>query len=75
MIFCLNATPEEILNRIGRHKHRPLLNVEDPLAEVKKLLERRKEFYKRADYQIDTTGKNAERVAKEIIEIYKNSTG
>jgi shikimate kinase len=71
IIFCLNAEPEEILRRTKKYTHRPLLNVDGPLAEIKNLLNKRKEYYKRADYQIDTNGKNAEEVAKEIIEIYK----
>jgi len=71
LIFCLNATPEEILRRTKRYVHRPLLNVDDPLTEIKELLNKRKEYYKRADYQIDTNGKSIEEVAKEIIEIYK----
>jgi len=71
LIFCLNATPEEILRRTKRYVHRPLLNVDDPLTEIKELLNKRKEYYKRADYQIDTNGKSIEEIAKEIIEIYK----
>ena len=72
VIFCLNATPEEILKRAKKYTHRPLLNVADPLVEIKKLLGKRKEFYKRADCRIDTTGKSVTGVAKEIIGIYKN---
>jgi len=71
VIFCLNAAPEEILRRAGKYTHRPLLNVADPLAEIKKLLKKREEYYKRADYQIDTAGKSADQVSKEIIEIYE----
>ncbi len=74
VIFCLNAAPEEILNRIGKHKHRPLLNTDDPLSKIKELLEKRREYYKRADYQIDTNGKTPTRVSEEIIGIYKRQT-
>lgn len=71
VLFCLNATAEEILKRIGGEKHRPLLNVNDPLGEINYLLKKREPYYKRADYQIDTTGKSVKRVAEEIISIYR----
>ena len=73
IIFCLNATPEEILKRTKRYSHRPLLNVADPLAEIKVILKNRTEYYKRADYQIETTGKTADEVSKEIIGIYNKT--
>ena len=71
VLFCLNATAEEILKRIGDQKHRPLLNVNDPLGEINYLLKKREPYYKRADYQIDTTGKSVKCVAEEIISIYR----
>ena len=67
VIFCLNATPEIVLRRTGKYTHRPLLNVIDPLAEIKKLMKKRKSYYKRADYQIDTSGKSVDEVSREII--------
>ena len=72
VIFCLNATPEEMLKRTEKHSHRPLLNLPDPLMQIKKILWDRREYYKRADYQIDTTGKSAGEVAKDIIAIYRS---
>jgi len=75
IIFCLNATPKEILERTKKYIHRPLLNVDDPLKEIKRLLEARKEHYKKADYQIDTTGKNADEVSAKIIAIYNRKNG
>ena len=81
IIFCLNATPKEILRRTEKYKHRPLLNrlkiatqIGNQLVEIKRLLKEREEYYKRADYQIDTNGKSITEVSREIIEIYQNST-
>ena len=74
IIFCLSAQPEEILKRTKRYSHRPLLNVADPLVEIKKILKNRTGYYKRADYQIETTGKTADEVSKEIIKTYKKQT-
>ena len=75
VIFCLNATAEEILRRTKEYTYRPLLNISNPLSEIKKLLKKREGYYKRADYQIDTNGKSVTKVAKEIIEIYKKHMG
>jgi shikimate kinase len=73
IIFCLNTTPEEILKRTKRHAHRPLLNVEDPLEGIKCLLQKRKDCYKKADYQIDTTDKSTNEVFQEIVRIYNKA--
>lgn len=74
VIFCLNASPEEILRRTKRCAHRPLLNVDNPLSEIKKLLNKRSHYYKKADCQIDTNGRSAAEVAEEIIGIYNRQT-
>ena len=67
VLFCLNATPEEIYARTRRHAHRPLLQVPDPVAKIRELLAARAPLYAKADHQIDTNGKTAGVVAKEII--------
>lgn len=65
ILICLNAAPEEIFRRIKNEKHRPLLNVEDPLKKIKELLDYRKPYYNKIPVQIDTTGKNIDEVVKE----------
>lgn len=72
IIFCLNANPEEILRRTSKYAHRPLLNVADPLTKIKELLAARREYYDRADYEIDTSYINVNKAAHSIIDIYKN---
>ena len=71
VLFCLNATPEDIYKRVSTEAHRPLLNVKDPISEINYLLKKREPYYKKADYQIKTTAKTARDVADEIIEIYR----
>lgn len=71
VLFCLNASAEEIFKRIGHDTDRPLLNVSDPLEQINYLMKKREPYYKRADYQIDTNGKSVKEIAKEIIDIYK----
>ncbi|MDD5680650.1 MAG: shikimate kinase [Candidatus Omnitrophica bacterium] len=74
VLFCLNAAAEEILKRISNETHRPLLKVDNPLDQINYLLKKREPYYSRADYQIDTNGRSAKEVAKEIIEIYRKVT-
>jgi len=66
VVICLNATAEEILERTRSYADRPLLNVPDPLSKIKELLKAREPYYKKADYQINTSGKSVSRVAKEV---------
>ncbi len=71
ILFCLNATADEILKRVGDETHRPILNVSDPLEQINYLLKKRIPYYKRADYQIDTNGRSIKEIAEEIISIYR----
>lgn len=73
ILVSLNADPEEILKRTKRFAHRPLLDVPSPLDRIKELLEKRKPYYARADYAVDTTGKDINRVINEIIEIIRRN--
>ncbi|MBI5696302.1 MAG: shikimate kinase [Nitrospirae bacterium] len=66
-VICLTAPPEVILKRVERHTHRPLLQVPDPLAKIKELLDTRAPFYAKADVTIDTSGMTPEEVATEIL--------
>lgn len=66
-IICLTASPEVILKRTSKTNYRPLLNVDDPVSEIKGLLEKRKQFYKRCSRMIDTSNKGIEEVVNEII--------
>ena len=72
-IVWLKATPETIIKRLsdqseetGVQNDRPMLVSEEPLERIAKLLASRKGAYQRSDFSIDTDGKNAETVAKEI---------
>jgi shikimate kinase len=67
VIICLTASPEVILRRTGKTNYRPLLNVDDPVNEIRKLLKKREQFYKRCSRMIDTSNKRIEEVVDEII--------
>lgn len=66
VIVCLTASPEAIVRRTAATHHRPLLNVPDPVARIKELLEIRRPYYEDADILIDTEGKSPADVAGEI---------
>jgi shikimate kinase/3-dehydroquinate synthase len=66
-VFCLTAEPEEIIARLDGDERRPLLNVADPAAQIRRLLAARKEAYGRFP-QIATDGKTPEQVAGEIVD-------
>ena len=74
ILICLNSTAEEILERTKNCTHRPLLNVPSPVETIKKLLEKRKPYYAKADYTIDTAGKTIKEIVNEIIEITKKTS-
>ncbi|MFC1576088.1 shikimate kinase [Candidatus Omnitrophota bacterium] len=71
-IICLWAEPGEILERTRRTSHRPLLKVQEPLAKIKDLLNKRKPFYERADHHICTSKMSVENVAKEAERIARD---
>ena len=67
-IVLLKANPDAIFERVKDEKHRPLLAVADPKAEIIKRLEARQPFYDRAaEFTVDTSGLAPEQAAKEII--------
>lgn len=55
IIFHLKATPEVIYQRIKGDPHRPLVNVPNPLAQLKKLYKERLPLYNQADVSIDAS--------------------
>lgn len=74
-IFCLAATPEEIMSRVSANSvdsvvERPLLQVPEPEKRILRLLEERKEGYGKF-VQINTTGKSPETVCKEIMKLFQ----
>ncbi len=76
-VICLIARPEVIYERTKGSMHRPLLNTNDPVASIGELLNKRKEYYQRADYTIDTSDSSPEDIVVKILEIMntKNKHG
>ena len=66
-VVCLTASPETIYNRIKSNKDRPLLNVADPTAQIKELLDARQKFYDRCHLLIDTSVLTIEQIVEKIL--------
>jgi shikimate kinase len=73
IVFCLTATPQKILARTKHYRHRPLLEVRNPLAQIKELLESRALAYKlAADFEIDGTNLTVVQTADKIQELLED---
>ncbi len=68
----LTASPQVIFQRIqSAEERRPLLETDNPLGEIKKLLKKRKDYYNQFENKIDTNQKSPE----EIVNIIVSMTG
>lgn len=71
-IFLLNAKAETILERVKDNDNRPLLDGNKNVQFISELMEKRRSKYEgAADFVIQTDGKTAETICKEIIEKVK----
>jgi shikimate kinase len=71
-VFNLKASAQILYERTKKHKHRPLVNVEDPLSKIEELLKKREPYYNQAHYSIETEGIAPLEVANRIINILGN---
>ncbi len=68
IIICLEATPNEILERVNRKKGtRPLIRKNAQLQDIEEMLKARETLYAQADYRVNTSGKSPEQVTNEIM--------
>ena len=72
VLIYLKASPKFLYQCIKNKKNRPLLNVKDPLARIKLLLEQRKSKYEQADITIVSENKTIDEICDEILELIKN---
>ncbi len=66
VVISLSASVEDIVRRVGSSQKRPLLEAENKVAEVGRLLNERVEAYKDCDLMIDTTGVGVKWVVERI---------
>ncbi len=65
----LRVSPEVAVSRaLGSPTVRPLLQVEDPLARARTLLETREPFYRKARWEVETDYRPAHAVARELVD-------
>ena len=65
-IVYLKAKPEALFERVKKENNRPLLNVEDPLAELRRIYGKRRKLYADCDICVETAGKKPEEICAEI---------
>ena len=66
LTIYLETSPEAIYNRIKNDKTRPLLLVENPKEEIKKISKNREKYYNLAKIKINTDNKSIEEILKWI---------
>ncbi len=71
VIICLTARAEVIFSRVKEDFTRPLLQKPDPLAEIKRLLQVREQFYKNCNFSVDTSDISINNVVNKIVEYLK----
>lgn len=69
VLICLSSSAETIFKRVKNSEKRPLLNSEDKLAQIRKLLSERAPLYKVADHQMDTDRQTPEETAVAIMKL------
>jgi len=71
LVVCLQASIDEILQRVRHDTTRPLLQSPDRRARIAALLEARTPLYRAIPFQIQTDGRTVESIATEILDAYR----
>ncbi len=73
-VFCLVATPEEILKRVSSDKNakRPLLDAKNPLERIVELIQQREKCYKQFT-QISTSGKIPDEITRYLLTVFEST--
>ncbi|MCX8083895.1 MAG: shikimate kinase [Calditerrivibrio sp.] len=67
VMVTLVASPEVIYERLKDDQCRPLLQVPDPMSEIKRLMYERAPYYIKGDLIVDTSYGSPETIVKQII--------
>ncbi len=73
--ICLSAHPEVILKRTSKSQNRPLLKSKDRERAVLHLLRRRRSFYEKADFEVDTSELTTSEVVERIEGFLRKKNG
>jgi shikimate kinase len=74
VVVCLHASVETILARTARQKNRPLLNVEDPEARIRKLFAERDPIYRSSGSVILTDGRPMNDIIAHVLRVWKRES-
>jgi XRE family transcriptional regulator, aerobic/anaerobic benzoate catabolism transcriptional regulator len=70
----LRASPEEHMQRvIDQGDMRPMSNARDAMSDLKRILVEREVLYRKADIQIDTSGRGFAESLEMLIQILRNT--
>lgn len=72
VVICLSASVESIIRRTQRNKNRPLLDVDDPEARVRKLFAEREPIYMNAGICISTEGRSGSEIVRHLLRTYRS---
>lgn len=71
ILFCLHASVETILKRTSGNTKRPLLQVEDPQARIREMLEERQPYYSQAQASVLTDHRGIPEIVEHVIRGYR----
>ena len=71
VVVCLHASLATVLDRTSRHRHRPLLNVEDPAERIRTLYAAREPVYRNAGTVILTDGRPLGEVVAHVLRMWR----
>ena len=72
--FWLDIGIEELVKRLKKNRHRPLLFQKNISETVKKIYFERKKIYNEADFRIKCGSLKSEDIVNEILNLYEKST-
>jgi len=74
IVMCLHASLETILKRTGGHRHRPLLNVENPEERIRLLYAERDPIYRQAGTVILTDSRPLSDIISHVLRAYRRES-
>ena len=75
LVICLWANAETIHKRTKHQSHRPLLQQDDPLPTIRKMLAEREPHYKKSDVIINTEHRPQRVVVAQVKHQFEESSG
>jgi shikimate kinase len=74
VVMCLHASLETILRRTAGHRHRPLLNVENPEERIRALYAERDPIYRQAGTVILTDARPLSDIVSHVLRAYRRES-